>query len=40
MYSTFEEFKATLDTEDYRETILTDKVAEFLVEKDTVVDAQ
>ncbi|WP_051688552.1 trigger factor [Butyrivibrio sp. AE2032] len=40
MYSTFEEFKAILDTEDYRETILTDKVAEFLVEKDTVVDAQ
>ncbi len=40
MYSTFEEFKATLDTEDYRETILTDKVAEFLVEKDTVVDPQ
>ncbi len=40
MYSTFEEFKATLDTEDYRETILTDKVAEFLVEKDNVVEPQ
>ena len=40
MYSTFEEFKATLDTEDYRETLLTDKVAEYLVEKDNVVDAQ
>ena len=34
MYSTFEEYKASLDLEEYRETVLTDKVAEFLVDKD------
>ncbi len=38
MFSTFEEYKASLDLEDYRETLLTDKVAEFLMNNDTVVE--
>lgn len=38
MFSSFEEYKASLDLEDYRETLLTDKVAEFLVNNDTVVE--
>lgn len=31
-YSTIDEYKATFEPEDYREQIMTDKVAEFLVE--------
>ena len=31
-YSTIDEFKATFDTEDYREQIMAEQVAEFLVE--------
>lgn len=39
-YDTFEKYKETLDTEQYRETVLTDKVAQFLVDNDTVAAAQ
>ena len=31
-YSTIEEYKATFDPEDYREQIMAEKVADFLVE--------
>ena len=33
-YDTFEAYKETLDIEQYRETVLTDKVAQFLVDND------
>ncbi len=38
-YGTFEEFKETVDVEGYREALVTDKVAEFLMNNSTVVPA-
>ena len=37
-YSTIEEYKATFDAEDYREQIMAEKVADFIVENATVVE--
>ncbi len=39
-YSTIDEYKATFDNEDYREQIMAEKVAEFLVENANIVDAK
>ena len=40
MYSTIDEYKASLDLEEYRETVLTDKVAQFLVDNDKEATAK
>jgi trigger factor len=38
-YSTIEEYKATFDSEDYREQIMAEQVADFLVENATVTES-
>ncbi len=38
-YSTIEEYKATFDSEDYREQIMADQVADFIVENATVTES-
>jgi trigger factor len=38
-YSTIEEYKATFDSEDYREQIMAEQVADYLVENATVTES-